>query len=383
MSTALDRVVVRWYRLPHAVLSAAPMQDHTLTIDAIDLVTCEVETAEGAGGVGYTYTLSMGGSTVFTLLADEIAPILLGQTFDRPEPVWHDVWRRLLRFGRGGLVSVALAAADVALWDLCARAAGLPLYRYLGAFRESVPVYGSSIDLGYSRTQLVETMQGWTSRGFSAVKMKVGHTAEVDRARLAAVRDAIGSDTVLMVDANNGWDLPVAGRRITAMADFDLTWVEEPLLPDDISGHAQLQRQSGVSIAAGETLFSVADFTRYLDADAIRYVQADVGRVGGITPWMAVATLAAAHHVPMAPHFLQDLHVHLLCAAPTASYLEYLPLLDAVMAHPLDVVAGHARPSDEPGTGVRFSSEVLGRHLVSERVVRADAAVGRQGARDE
>lgn len=372
MAITINRVRCAHYHLPRSTWWDIPLEDHTLPIDAIDVVVCEIDSTNGMHGLGYTYTLSHGGGAVYALLVDEIAPMLIGRSVDRPEPVWHALWRRMLRYGRGGVVSVALAAADVALWDACARGAEMPLYRYLGAHRESVPVYGSSIDLGYSQETLLETVRNWKRRGFGAVKIKVGRTLSDDLVRLAAVREVLGADTELMVDANNGWDLPEASRRIDAMAPFNLTWVEEPLMPDDISGHTRLQQHAGTPIAAGETLFSAAEFARYLDAGAISYVQADVGRVGGITPWLAVADLAAAHHLPMAPHFLQDIHVHLLCAIPNVHRLEYLPLLDAVMETPLDVDGtGLAKPSTIPGVGVRFRAEVANPHLASQHELAA------------
>jgi L-alanine-DL-glutamate epimerase-like enolase superfamily enzyme len=369
MTLTVTRIRCAHHHLPREAWWDVPIEDHTLAIDAIDLITCELETAEGVRGFGYTYTLQRGGSAVAALLADEIAPVLAGRTLARPEPVWCELWRRMLRFGRGGVVSVALAAADVALWDALAQAAGLPLHRFIGSHREAVPVYGSSIDLGFTQEALLATVEEWKRRGFTAVKVKVGRTLAEDLRRLAAVRELLGPDIALMVDANNGWDLPDAARRIAAMAPFDLTWVEEPLMPDDVDGHARLQAQSTTPIAAGESLFSSAEFARYLEADAMRYVQADVGRLGGITPWLAVARLAEARDLPMAPHFLHDLHVHLLCAVPNASVLEYLPLLDALLERPLAVDGdGLARPPLEPGTGVRFRSEALAPHLVSETV---------------
>jgi len=368
VTLTIGQVTSTHYHLSREVWWSQPLSDHTIAIDAIDLVTCRIETVEGISGLGYTYTLSSGGGAVRQLLGDEIAAGLIGRRVDRAEPVWHDIWRTMLRYGRGGIASVALAAADVALWDALAKHADLPLHRYIGTHREEVPVYGSSIDLGYSEQKLLETVEGWLARGFSAVKIKVGRSLDDDLARLAAVRKLIGPDVRLMVDANNGWTLPEASRRIAAMAPFDLSWVEEPLMPDDVHGHAALQAQTSTPIAAGETLFSVADFVRYFDAGAIRYVQADVGRVGGITPWLAVAEHAAARHLPMAPHFLHDLHVHLLCAVPNAAILEYLPLMDALIERPLQVVDGLAGPSLGPGHGIRFNESVLLPHLVSQSV---------------
>lgn len=356
----VEAVRVAQYHLPREAWWPVAISDHTLAIDAIDIVTCEIDTAEGVTGYGYTYSLSRGGGPIRALLADEIAPVLRGAEVQNPEVLWRKLWNeRLYRFGRGGVVAVAMAAADVALWDALAKAADLPLYRYLGAFRDRVPVYGSSIDLGFSQDELLETTGAWMERGFGAVKIKVGRSASEDIARIAAVRDQIGPDVRLMVDANNGWDLPEALRRIKLMEPFDLTWLEEPLPADDLEGHARLQAASPIPIAAGETLFSTYEFARYMRADAIRFVQADVGRLGGITPWLQVAQLAEAHHLPMAPHFLHDIHVHLLCAIPNANVLEYLPLVDAVLERPLVVEDGLAAPPEDAGIGVRFRDDAI------------------------
>jgi L-alanine-DL-glutamate epimerase-like enolase superfamily enzyme len=362
---AIERCQTAHYRLPREVWWPRPLRDKTLAIDAIHLITCEVETAEGVRGSGYTYVLDRGGAAVHAMLAEDIAPALEGRALRRPEGVWRELWQGLYRVGRAGAVPVALAAADVALWDALAKSHGLPLCRYLGDLRESVPVYGSSIDLGWSETELVATARGWVERGFGAVKVKVGRSVREDLARLEAVREAIGPEVALMVDANCGWDLPEAARRAALMERFDLAWLEEPLAPDDVDGHARLQAQTPIPIAAGETLFSAYEFSAYLRAGALRYAQADVARLGGITPWLQVAALAEAQHVPVAPHFLQDVHVHLLCTISNAFVLEYLPLLDALLERPLEVVDGHARPPDEPGTGVRFRADVLEPHRVS------------------
>lgn len=359
------------YSLPRSAWWHTPIADHGMAIDTIELVTCELRTGEGLSGMGYTYTLGHGGHGVHAFLASELAPQLIGADVDRPEPVWERLWARTLRYGRGGAVSVALGALDTALWDLASHRAGLPLVHYIGERRSSVPVYGSSIDLGYSNDELDATVGEWMRRGFGAVKIKVGRSIRDDVERLRRVRSLIGDETHLMVDANSGWQLPEAIRRFERFREFELTWIEEPLIPDDIEGHAHLQRSGAAAVAAGETLFSVADFQRYFSRQALSYVQADAGRVGGITPWLKVATLAEAHGLPMAPHFLHDLHVHLVCAVPNGAWLEYLPLLDAVIEDPLQVERGVARPPRRAGHGIRFNSRI-DEHMTARTTVDRD-----------
>lgn len=353
------------YHLPREALWPLPLEDTTISVDSVDLVACEVQTRSGVAGLGYTYTLSGGGSAAFALLADEIAPVILGSRLERPEPIWDALWSRMHRYGRGGLVSVALAASDIALWDTCARAAGLPLYRFLGAARDRVAAYGSSVDLGYTCDELVEAVGNWVERGFTAVKVKVGRALEDDLVRLAAVRRHIGASVKLMVDANGGWELADAVNRTAAMARFDLTWIEEPLSPDALDDYVALAAQTVTPLAAGESLFSVAEFARYIDAGAIHFIQADVGRVGGVTPWLRVAEFAATRGLPMAPHFMHDVHVHLLCSIPNPALLEYLPLLDAVLESSLVVEEGFARPPERPGHGIVLAADILERHVAA------------------
>lgn len=361
----IERAVVKHYRIPRAVWWPLPLVDKTLAIDAIELITCEIWTRGGVHGLGYTYTLGRGGAAVHALLARDILPDLVGLDVQSPQRLWSSLWEGLLRVGRAGVVPVALAALDLALWDALAVEAGLPLYAYLGAARSSIPAYGSAIDLGYTISELVESVQAYRDLGFSAVKVKVGHPVARDLERLRNVRAAIGDDVELMVDANLGWRLPEAARRAHLMERFNLAWIEEPLRADDVEGHARLQAQTTIPLAVGETLFSVGEFGLYAAADAARVLQPDVGRVGGITPWLQVAALAEAHRLPMAPHFMQDVHVHLLCAHPSGGILEYLPILDRMLVEPLAVTNGEALPPALPGLGMRFDDEVLQPHLLS------------------
>ncbi len=359
------------FRLPREVWWPVALEDRTLPIESIELITCDLETDSGVRGSGYTYSLGRGGAGVHGLLV-EMASMLVGGELRSASGAWERLGHSFKRIGRTGAVSLALAAADIALWDALAVDAGDPLYRYLGAERDSIRAYGSSIDLGYSREKLIATMAEHVERGFEAVKVKVGRPVADDLDRLAAVRETIGPERQLMVDANFGWSLAEAARRARLMEEFDLTWLEEPLDPEDVAGHVRLQAQTSLAIAAGETLFSVAEFRRYIETGAVRYVQADAARLGGITPFLRVAELAHAAHLPVAPHFVQDVHVHLLCALPNAEILEHLPLLDAVIEEPLVVAGdGTVAPPDRPGVGVRFRRELLAPHRVASTEHRA------------
>jgi L-alanine-DL-glutamate epimerase-like enolase superfamily enzyme len=354
------------FKIPRSVWWPLAIEDRTLAIDSIELITFEVTSDSGVTGFGYSYTLGRGGAAVHGSLESEVIPQLRDREITTPGALFDSLWMSLQRVGRGGVVSVALGAADAALWDLVSKAAELPLYQYLGVYREHVDAYGSSIDLGYELDELMSTVDTHLERGLRSVKIKVGRSLREDLERLAAVRERIGDERRLMVDANTGWDLPESLRRAKAMEEFDLTWIEEPMNPDDARGHAELQRHTSTPIASGETLFSVSEFAHYFELNAMKYVQADVARVGGITPWLRVATLAHAAHLPMAPHFMQDVHVHLLCSIPNAFILEHLPLLDALIVEPLVVnPEGTVTPPSRPGIGVEFKMDMLEPHRMS------------------
>ena len=219
--------------------------------------------------------------------------------------------------------------------------------------------------LQLSQDALVEDAVAMKEAGFTGAKIKVGKPGiDEDRRRLRAVRDAVGDDFRIMVDANQSFDLAEAIRRAHMMADIGIHWFEEPMRADDVSAHKVLARQSAVPIAVGESMYSLSQFKDYLQTGACHIVQADVARVGGITPWLKIAHLAEAFNVPICPHFLMELHVALVCAVPNAPTLEYIPQLDTVTLKPMTVREGSAIPSDDPGLGIVWDWEAIERLAV-------------------
>jgi L-alanine-DL-glutamate epimerase-like enolase superfamily enzyme len=327
-------------------------------ISHIELVTFEIETDEGVAGSGFTYTVGHGGAAVLALLETEIAPALLQKECREVEPLWHRLHARLHFVGNSGVTAVAIAAADIALWDALARAAGLPLYRFLGAHRSEIPAYASGVNLAYSIDELLHQVEAFRKQGFSAVKMKVGGPLRDDVERVRAVREAIGEDCELMLDANMAWDVAEAARRARSFEPFDIRWLEEPLPPHDVMGYAALQRQTAIPLAAGETLFLPSDFSLYFRTQAIRIPQPDVIRLG-VTGWLQVAALAQGFGLPLAPHFIPEIHVHLICAVPHGLNLEYLPIFERLLEEPLQIRGGLAKPREVAGHGMIFSREVL------------------------
>jgi L-alanine-DL-glutamate epimerase-like enolase superfamily enzyme len=335
--------------------------------DAIQSFKCQetpvvrVWDSDGAVGTGYSYTIGTGGSAVMALLRDCLAPYVIGREADAIDAIWTGMLFHTHATTVGAITSLAMAAIDTALWDLRCRRAKLPLHRAAGGAKDRIPVYTTEGGwLHHPTGQLVEETLKAREDGFAGAKLKVGKpTGAEDRRRLAAVRQAIGPDFELMVDANQRFSAAEALRRAALFADLDLGWFEEPLPADDLEGHARLQAGTKIPIAVGESLYSPGQFADYIRRNACGIVQVDVARVGGITPWLKVAHMAECCNVPVAPHFLMELHVGLACATAGSAWLEYIPQLDRIAASRVRIADGHACPAETPGLGIEWDWQAV------------------------
>ena len=340
------------YRIPLPVV----LSDSTHgEITHFELVTARVRAADGAEGLGYTYTVGAGAAAIRALLGD-LTPLVLGQDAERIEHIWQRLWWGCHYVGRGGLAAFAISAVDIALWDLRARRRGLPLWKLLGGHHPRVKAYAGGIDLQFPLDRLLRQTDENLRRGFRAIKMKVGRPRlreDVERVRL--MRERLGPDVPLMVDANMRWTADEAIRAARALAPHDPFWLEEPTIPDDVPGHVRILREGGLPVAAGENLRTVHEFERLIAAGGVSFPEPDVSNVGGVTAWLKVAHVAEASNLPVTSHGVHDLHVHLLAAVPNASYLEVHGFgLERFIAHPLELHDGEAVAPDRPGHGVEF-----------------------------
>jgi L-alanine-DL-glutamate epimerase-like enolase superfamily enzyme len=346
-------VQVDHYRIPLPVV----LSDSTHgTIQAFELVTVRVRDAEGVEGTGYTYTVGTGGAAVHALVAHDLAPRLTGRDAERIEELWQAMWWALHYGGRGGAQVLAISAVDIALWDLRARRHAAPLWRLLGGFDPRVPCYAGGIDLEFTIDALLRQTEENLARGFRAIKMKVGRRSlrdDVDRVR--AMRDHLGPEFPLMVDANMKWSVDEAIRAARALRPFDPVWLEEPTIPDDVAGHARIVREGGLPVAAGENLHTLHEFRQLIAAGGVTFPEPDATNCGGVTIFMKVCHLAEAFNLPVTSHGAHDLTVHLLAAAPNRSYLEAHGFgLDRFIGQPLAIQDGFAIAPDRPGHGVEF-----------------------------
>ena len=312
--------------LPH--LSA--IQDATIRHVARGRSACFVHIITDSGLEGLSP--SGGGRAGQTLIEGTFKELLVGQDPLNIEKIWDDLFWCVRGVGRKGLAFCALSAVDVALWDLKAKHFNVPLYQLLGPYTDSVPVYGSGGWTNFNTEELVAEQTGYVERGFKAVKMKVGKdfgmSEREDIQRLAAVREAVGDDIEIYIDANNGYYAKQAIYMGKAFEEYRVGWFEEPVLADDIDGLAAIAKAIDIPVATGEHEYTKFGFKELIARGGADIVQPDVGRVGGITEWMKVAHLAHAFNLPVAPHAYQLIHLHLACATPNLKVVEYLGIAE-------------------------------------------------------
>ena len=310
--------------------------------------------SDGATGTGYSYTIGTGGSSVMRLIADHLAPRIVGDDADMIEAIWHKLEFATHATTIGAITAIALCAIDTALWDLRAKKQGLPVWKLAGGAKEKAPLYTTEGGWLHIEAQaLVDDALEARAKGFRGSKVKIGKPSGAeDFSRLSAVRKALGNDYEIMTDCNQGFAVDEAIRRAGRLRELDLAWIEEPLPADDIDGHVRLSNSTSTPIAVGESLYSIRHFREYMARGACNIVQVDVGRIGGITPWLKVAHAAEAFDIPVCPHFLMELHVSPVCAVQNGKYVEYIPQLDDLTGKHMKIADGYGYAPTEPGIGI-------------------------------
>jgi L-alanine-DL-glutamate epimerase-like enolase superfamily enzyme len=313
---AVEQLEVRDYTVP----TDFPESDGTLEWNSTTLVLVH---AGGGNRVGLGYTYADPATSM--LIRELLSKVAKGQDAMAPAATWNAMVSRTRNLGRPGIVSMAISAVDIALWDLKARLLDLPLANLLGPVRDSVPVYGSGGFTSYSDQQLQTQLAGWIDQGIRRVKMKVGRDANADIGRVDAARAAIGPDAELFVDANGAYSRKQALEQAEKFAEMNVTWFEEPVSSDDLAGLRLVRDRvpGGMEIAAGEYGYDAGYFRRLLAAGAVDVLQADATRCGGITGFLQAAALCEAHHLPLFAHTAPSVHTHVGCAATPLRHLEY------------------------------------------------------------
>lgn len=323
----------------------------------VAMLFAEITTTEGFSGIGFSYSKRGGGPAQYAH-AKEIAEAALGEDPNDIAKLYTKLLWAGASVGRSGLATQALAAIDVALYDLKAKRAELPLAKFLGSHRDSVRTYNTSGGfLNASIDEVKERASQSLADGIGGIKIKVGlpDSAE-DLRRVSSVREHIG-DAPLMVDANQQWDRSTALRMGRTLDELGLVWIEEPLDAYDVEGHARLTRTLDTPIATGEMLSSVAEHRALIDARACDIVQPDAPRVGGITQFMRLLTLADEAGLDIAPHFAMEIHLHLAACYPRETWVEHFDWLDPLFNERLETKDGRMIVPDRPGLGITLSDQ--------------------------
>lgn len=324
-------------------------------ITEVDVIVVDLESADGVVGSGFSYVLGGGGATVAASAADMIERFVVDLDLVAPAALWRRLAGSLNRLGRG-TGFLAIAAIDVAAWDLHAKRQGVPLAVALGGEPRALPVYGSG---GFGPAQdpddAAKRALDYAAMGCRAVKLRLAGNA-ADITRLRAVADALPDDVHLMADVNEKCDLVTARWLANECGDFNLLWLEEPLPATDISGYADLAAASPVPIATGEHHQGLVELTPFFDHRCCAVVQPDLAMMGGITESLRVATIAEYYGLVVAPHFLPALFIHLAAACPAVRWVEHFPLLEPLFDNPVDMDrTGMIAPPERPGHGLAWA----------------------------
>jgi len=337
-------------------------------VDANWHVLARITTSDGVEGIGYIVYPRPDLMTTIGHAARELGDHLIGMSVLEPEAAWDRLARRGDWVGPGGLLHCALTPLDIAVWDAAGKTLGQPLHRLLGGYRDRLPTYASDgLWVSLSPAELAASAKRHVENGFGAVKLRLGKeaTPEMEARRVLAVREAVGPDVRIMVDAVESWSLARARRTGRVLQDAGIAWLEDPVHHLDVAGLAELRRRLEIPIAAGEHLYHLDAFRQLLEAQAVDVVILDLARVGGVTPWRKIAAMAHAHRVPVCGHVVPEIQVHLLSAVPNGHMVEYVPRSAGILAAMPRVEGGELLAPQAPGLGLELDEAAVRRHQVA------------------
>ncbi|MRX46665.1 mandelate racemase/muconate lactonizing enzyme family protein [Pedobacter puniceum] len=336
-----------------------PIADATHTLTEISFIVLRIRLKDGTIGESYLLSFQYNPQAIIGALKDA-GELLLGEKVFDTVKVFDKLNHANEYFGMEGLNRWAQGAFNIAMWDAWAKILGQPVWKVLGASKRQIPIYGSGGWISYSPDELIDEVTQYKNRGFKAVKIKVGKPDwKEDLERLRLVREAVGNEINIMMDANQGMNVANALQLAQAAKNLHINWFEEPILHDDYQGFELLRNQAGISIAMGEREYSLTPLRELLQRNAIDIWQPDILRLGGVEAWRNSAALAASFNVSVLPHYYKDYDIPLLCTISNGAGAESFDWIDTLIDHPLEIKDGMATPHNTPGWGFKFKDEYL------------------------
>jgi L-alanine-DL-glutamate epimerase-like enolase superfamily enzyme len=336
-----------------------PIADATHTLTEISFIVLRIYTKSGVTGEAYLLSFQYSQQAIAGALKDQ-AKYVIGEEVFNTVKVFTALNHANEYFGNEGINRWAQSAYNIAMWDAWCKTLKQPIWKVLGASAKKIPAYGSGGWISYSVEELLDEVKGYAARGFSAVKIKVGKPDwREDLERLKIVREAVGKNINIMMDANQGMNVPDALALARAAREIGIQWFEEPIDHTDYEGYNILRNQAGISLAMGEREYSTVPLRELLKRNALDIWQPDILRLGGVEAWRNSAAIAGAHNIPVLPHYYKDYDVPLLSTIANGAGVESFDWIDPLIDNPVQFIDGFALPHDKPGWGFTFKDEYL------------------------
>ena len=332
-----------------------------VSMKKIDLLIVEIETSSGLLGMGYLHPI-MGGimQTIEMCIHEMLKPLLIGKNAENIESLWKDMWKATFIHGRMGITIMGMSAIDIALWDLIGKYKKQPLWKLWGGSDNPLPVYGSGCYRGLGHDGMIEKAKRFVSEGYTAIKMQVawGFTHDEDVTNVRDMREELGDNIKIMIDVNQGWSPDEAIKFGKAIDEYNIEFLEEPVIADDFEGYKKIANAINTPIATGENHFTHHDMKFFIENNIVSNLQPDLMR-GGYTELRVIADMANKNNINIAPHLFMELNTHLTASIPNAAWLEHMGWYNHLWEEPIIPNNGHAIPPNRPGHGLKFKSDLF------------------------